>query len=181
MTRNEDGWIEWHGGENPVPGKVVNLRWLGLAGDDKAEWSSDEQDWPHVGSGHDIIAYRVVTPAPEAPAPSDVAGLTIYLKDGSTETVSVAVNEWIQDWITRHKRDAETEAAAAIERLSRDAAVMREALVWPEREKDLAWLERQKETGHCGESTSEAIQRGRINACIDRLRAALTASQGEGG
>jgi len=45
--------------------------------------------------------------------------VTIYLKDGSTETVSAAVNEWIQDWIVRHKRDAEAEAALSIERMSR--------------------------------------------------------------
>lgn len=52
---------------------------------------------------------------------------------------------------------------------------------WPEREKDLVWLERQKETGHCGESTSDAIQRGRINGCIDRILAALSAIEGGGG
>ena len=47
---------------------------------------------------------------------------------------------------------------------------------WPEREADLAWLECQQEGGHCGEGTSEAIQRGRINACVDRILAALSAS-----
>jgi hypothetical protein len=44
---------------------------------------------------------------------------------------------------------------------------------WPERAADIAWLERQKEGGHCGESTSDVIQRQRMNACIDRLLAAL--------
>lgn len=58
-----EGWMTWSGGENPVPGQMVNLRWLGLAGDDHASWLSDQQDWPHVGSGHDIIAFRLTTPS----------------------------------------------------------------------------------------------------------------------
>lgn len=44
---------------------------------------------------------------------------------------------------------------------------------WREREKDLAWLDRQRAVGHCGESTSEAIARGRLDDRINRILAAL--------
>lgn len=56
----EDGWIEWHGGENPVPGKMVDYRI-----DDDAEYGteqSDNLDWSEALDVHGdaIIAYRPV-------------------------------------------------------------------------------------------------------------------------
>lgn len=50
-------WIEWKGGENPVPGKKVQVKL------DQKEYQtaceSDTYRWAHVGGG-DITSYRVV-------------------------------------------------------------------------------------------------------------------------
>jgi len=63
-----EGWIEWHGGENPVPCPIVETRRRdGLFSESCA---SDLIFWDHQGRGSDIIAYRVVTPAPSALQPS---------------------------------------------------------------------------------------------------------------
>lgn len=50
-------WIEWKGGENPVPGKKVQVKF-----DQKHYGPTCESDsvrWDHVGGG-DITSYRVV-------------------------------------------------------------------------------------------------------------------------
>jgi hypothetical protein len=60
-----EGWIDWHGGENPVPGLVVQVQWRDQSArytpDDES--CSDEWKWGHHDMYCDIIAYRVVTPA----------------------------------------------------------------------------------------------------------------------
>jgi hypothetical protein len=60
-------WIEWHGGENPVPGQWVETRHeCGHECTGKEAWLSDEWHhtfWSHIDDdAHRIIAYRVVTP-----------------------------------------------------------------------------------------------------------------------
>lgn len=63
-----EGWIEWHGGPNPVPGALVDV--LEQYGRDQkiiAPWPghSEEWDWDYKGDPDGVIvAYRVVTPAP---------------------------------------------------------------------------------------------------------------------
>lgn len=54
-----EGWIEWAGGKNPVPGKKVMLMWRNGG---KSSYSSNSEGWlwQHNGSVYDIIAYRVV-------------------------------------------------------------------------------------------------------------------------
>lgn len=54
-----EGWIEWAGGKNPVPGKMVMLMWRNGG---KSSYSSNSEGWlwQHNGSVYDIIAYRVV-------------------------------------------------------------------------------------------------------------------------
>lgn len=54
-----EGWIEWAGGKNPVPGKKVMLMWRN---EEKSSYSSNSEGWlwHHNGSVYDIIAYRVV-------------------------------------------------------------------------------------------------------------------------
>lgn len=54
-----EGWIEWAGGKNPVPGKKVMLMWRN---EGKSLYSSNSEGWlwHHNGSVYDIIAYRVV-------------------------------------------------------------------------------------------------------------------------
>ena len=67
----ESDWIEWHGGENPVPGAMVEVKLRMDDGGPRHEptASSDRYRWNHLktddhASNADIIAYRVVSPAP---------------------------------------------------------------------------------------------------------------------
>ncbi len=52
-------WIEWNGGENPVPGKRVNVKfrdgWVGPNGEESEFWG-----WGQNGLAGDIAAYQVV-------------------------------------------------------------------------------------------------------------------------
>ena len=50
-------WIPWHGGENPVPGKMVECK-LHIA-DGATMVASDDLIWSYSGG---IIAYRVIEP-----------------------------------------------------------------------------------------------------------------------
>lgn len=54
-----DGWIEWAGGCNPVPGKLVRVA---IRQGTKTIFPSESEKcrWSHKESGYDIIAYRVV-------------------------------------------------------------------------------------------------------------------------
>jgi len=57
MTEREDGWVEWSGGPNPVPGAMVDVRLRdGTLG---TNCRSHVFAWGHPGSAGDIIAYRV--------------------------------------------------------------------------------------------------------------------------
>jgi len=50
-------FIQWNGGENPAPGKVVEFRLrLGTT----ARRRSNELSWAHHGMMNDIIAYRII-------------------------------------------------------------------------------------------------------------------------
>mgnify|MGYP001270384909 CR=1 FL=1 len=53
-----DGWIKWNGGENPVPGKIVEVKLRG--GHQSTCHKSEDETWYVVGDNYDIIAYRVV-------------------------------------------------------------------------------------------------------------------------
>jgi len=55
-----DGWIEWTGGENPVPGQVVDVELRN--GFRIVDERSDDLAWPHHNNGGDIIAYRLTRP-----------------------------------------------------------------------------------------------------------------------
>lgn len=59
-----DGWIFWRGGENPCPGQIVEYQ---LRQGDVDRIRSDCLFWRHIGHPVDIIAYRVIQPAPGAP------------------------------------------------------------------------------------------------------------------
>lgn len=57
----EEAWTVWFGGDNPVPGEIVEYKLRN--GDDKVlSRLSDHLHWGHIGAlkGSDIIAYRVV-------------------------------------------------------------------------------------------------------------------------
>lgn len=56
---NEDGWIEWTGDENPVPGKLV--MYVLLDGYSHPEPRlSDDLAWDRGLGAYDIVSYRVV-------------------------------------------------------------------------------------------------------------------------
>lgn len=57
----EEAWTVWHGGENPVPGEIVEYK-LRNGGDKVLSRLSDHLHWGHIGAlkGSDIITYRVV-------------------------------------------------------------------------------------------------------------------------
>ena len=57
----EEAWTVWLGGENPVPGEIVEYK-LRNGGDKVLSRLSDHLHWGHIGAlkGSDIIAYRVV-------------------------------------------------------------------------------------------------------------------------
>ncbi|EOO0160698.1 hypothetical protein BO117_RS13770 [Escherichia coli] len=56
---SHEGWIEWAGGENPVPGKIIKYK-MRSGIKSVGCYGSQSVRWKHVGSGDDIIAYRVV-------------------------------------------------------------------------------------------------------------------------
>jgi len=79
MTERENGWVEWKGGENPVPGQRVRFRMRGFAKPSESEDLSDRLAWNHPRScpAAHIIAYRLVTPASDGgalPAQEPVVG-----------------------------------------------------------------------------------------------------------
>ena len=64
-----DGWIEWTGGENPVPGQRVDVRFRD--GDDfhGREVPSNDCNWEHdFHIASDIIAFRLASLSPAATA-----------------------------------------------------------------------------------------------------------------
>lgn len=68
---DENEWIDWHGGECPIPllkaGQFeVDLRGIGIAGvlgDVWSDWDACDFDWSNTRVIGDIIKYRVVKEA----------------------------------------------------------------------------------------------------------------------
>ena len=57
-AESESGWIEWNGGECPVPPNTkVEIQY---PDNDVDSCIASEVDWNHYGMGGDITAYRVV-------------------------------------------------------------------------------------------------------------------------
>ena len=70
-----DGWMPWSGGENPVPGQMVD--WKARNGVSASCSSDDLHGWNHPhesGSRYDIIAFRLSRPASEQPVEAIGAG-----------------------------------------------------------------------------------------------------------
>ena len=53
-------WIEWSGGENPVPGQMVDVRFRSRGG--QLGSPADALFWDHDGALYDITAYRLASP-----------------------------------------------------------------------------------------------------------------------
>lgn len=81
LAAKNDGWIEWGGGECPVPtGTLVCVKWRDGRIDDgiPAKISHDLDSskrhairWQHHGNSHDIIAYRLHQPQEAAQPKAD--------------------------------------------------------------------------------------------------------------
>lgn len=72
MTNNNP-WIPWHGGVNPVPGKLVDIRYV--KGQEHYFAPSAMFEWGGTGSWNDIIAYRLAE-AVQAPVEYTISGET---------------------------------------------------------------------------------------------------------
>lgn len=72
-----DGWISWSGGENPVPGQMVEvkIRWRDGEPSEGAVLS-DHMDWRHRGvrrgESGDIVAFRLAPAAPVEASGSEI-------------------------------------------------------------------------------------------------------------
>ena len=53
-----EGWIPWHGGENPAVGKIVCIKCR--VGGVPVNFASNNLDWRHKESDGDITHYRIV-------------------------------------------------------------------------------------------------------------------------
>lgn len=81
LAAKNDGWIDWPGGECPVPrGTLVDVKWRDGRIDDgiPAKISHDLDSskrnaisWQHHGKSHDIIAYRLHQPQEVEQAEAD--------------------------------------------------------------------------------------------------------------
>jgi len=84
----DDGWIEWNGGDCPVPaGQMVEYRFSrypeafrARAGD--LRWG--RSGFPGPG---DIVAYKVVQPFDDAPAKPDMVNSPPHYTQGGIETI----------------------------------------------------------------------------------------------
>lgn len=57
--KQDEAWTVWLGGDNPVPGKMVEFKMRnGERGNDQLH--SSVLHWDHHGEAWDIVAYRVV-------------------------------------------------------------------------------------------------------------------------
>jgi len=57
QTPDADGWIPWFGGENPVPGMLVDYQCITAT---YSNTLSERLSWGHRGSDGDITHYRIV-------------------------------------------------------------------------------------------------------------------------
>jgi hypothetical protein len=104
-----DGWVEWKGGERPVPPKTfVEVR-LRDVEEDEERGPADAFDWTHQGDPHpcDVIAYRVQSAEPSAPVAEPIT---------PEEVMQVA---------RCVKREAEGAAAARITALEAENAALK--------------------------------------------------------
>lgn len=82
-----DNWIEWNGGECPVPADAlveVKLRDTKIQGPWRGH--ADAWVWGHTDEDDDIVAYRVVSDLTETPKPDSVNRPAHYTA-GSVECI----------------------------------------------------------------------------------------------
>lgn len=59
-AEEDDGWIEWNGGECPVPGPTKVQVKVGMGTEISGVLPARDWCWKHDGNLKDIIAYKVV-------------------------------------------------------------------------------------------------------------------------
>jgi hypothetical protein len=92
---DKDGWIEWHGGECPVPPDTL-VEWKERGGFSHRSTRALYLYWPHHGHPlkSDVVAYRIVS-QPEQPKPAEPSGSKYRrgvmgaLPDGAVDVYSV--------------------------------------------------------------------------------------------
>lgn len=59
VAQKDEAWTVWFGGDNPVPGKMVEFKMRnGERGNDQVH--SSVLHWDHLGEAWDVVAYRVI-------------------------------------------------------------------------------------------------------------------------
>lgn len=92
LVSDSEGWIEWCGGENPVPGATVEYQ---MRDDDTSECDANLLRWGHDDTSGDILAYKVMKAAPEPelkPEPFTITEPGEYVTRDGRKVFVVAVN-----------------------------------------------------------------------------------------
>lgn len=138
-------WIEWHGGENPVPGQMVEVEYRD--GNGETHMNSDELRWDHPCDDDDIVAYRAARQATAAAREAEGEGLAAFSpEDTNLQSRYVVVHQLrasadIQDVETKRETGwATTSDRAQLMRKAADVIERLAALASPpvsEREREL--------------------------------------------
>ena len=89
---DSEGWIAWSGGENPVPGQMVECRLKGPGIPDLAPIASEHMDWSEdVPGGSKIIAYRLGGNPNPCRVYVEVSGLTGTGKSAVMGEIEIAL------------------------------------------------------------------------------------------
>lgn len=95
-------WIDWHGGENPVPGQMVNWQTRNEPNRDDCETAvpSEVLDWsrpPRQAGNPPVIAYRLARPATSAA--SEVMTQACVDWDEYTDDIADVISDSLEmDW-----------------------------------------------------------------------------------
>ncbi len=60
--RLPSGFIAWHGGANPLPGKRVQVIYRGSNAPARPIYEADKVDWAACSSGPQVVAYKEWAP-----------------------------------------------------------------------------------------------------------------------
>lgn len=96
MRNNQlpEGFIPWHGGDNPVPGKFVRVKLQGgyITPDGRKD-RANTVEWRHILNSGNVIGYKVVedTPEPALFSTKFRVGMTYKTRNGEVEYKLAAI------------------------------------------------------------------------------------------